>query len=221
MAGVRQYTEEQALAVLQSKAFRRIGEPKRNRAVFVVQLCLGPRINEALRLRVGDVIDKNGRIKPEVVFLKTKNGHSRTVKVLNPLLFDFLPPWLERLAELGYSTAGDPLFPGFGRAEALSDRQVRKIYQAAHDEIKLKDRFSTHSPRKTWACQVFDWLCAELRRGANIEPLDELARLGGWETVEAARRYIADHIRRAAECQQAIYPKMRLWLAASRHGSEN
>lgn len=206
--------------MLNSKALK-TGEPKRNRALFVLQLCLGPRINEALRLRIGDVIDKHGRIKTEVIFLKTKNGKSRTVKVINPLLFEFLPPWLERLADLGYTTVDAPLFPGFGRSVAFTDRQVRYIYQAAHDEIKLHDRFSTHSPRKTWACQVFDWLCAELRRGANIEPLDELARLGGWESVEAARRYIADHISRAAECQQAIYPKLRAALAASRYGSEN
>jgi len=214
MAGMKPYTEEQALMVLYSRSFD-AGEHKRNQALFVVQLCLGPRINEELRLTIGDVVDQWGRLRDRVTFRHTKNGKNRTVKVLNELIYRFLPPWLERLAVLGYTLGSDPLFPGQGRAAAVSDRQVRYIYQAANEEIGLTDGYSTHSCRKTWACQTYDWLCAELRRGANIDPLSELAILGGWETVEAARRYIADHISRAAACQQAIFPKIRANLEQS------
>ncbi|MBN2643010.1 MAG: site-specific integrase [Victivallales bacterium] len=209
MAGMRQFSTEQCFDMLTSLAFREIGDVRRNRAMFCVQLCLGCRVNEMLKLTLHEVLDGKGHIRDSWTFIKTKNGKNRTVKVLNRLVFDFLPDWLERLAELGYTDIDDPLFPGRNGEKGISDRQVRKIYAAAIEELGLDGRYSTHSCRKTWACQTFDYLNDQLRRGANISPLDELANLGGWDSVDAARRYIADHISRAAESQQAIYSDLR------------
>ena len=208
MAGMLPFNDDEIVGIIKSRAFASIGDfPERNRAIFVTQLCLGPRINEELSLNIGDVIDRYGRIKTDIVIRGeiAKNGETRTVKAINTLLFHFLPPWLEVLSNAGYLNADAPLFPGRGRIKALSDRQVRNIYQAAIDELKIGERHSTHSCRKTWACNTYDFLCDEMRKGANIDPLDELARIGGWKTVEAARRYIADHVSRGAESQAAIY----------------
>lgn len=206
MAGMLPFSDDEVVAMINSRAFVRIGDwPERNRTIFVVQLCLGPRISELLRLNIGDVVNVHGKIRNEIILKKTKNGEPRTVKAINPLLFQFLPPWLSVLNSAGYFTADSPLIPGRGKVKALSERQVQNIYQAAIDELKLDGKHSTHSCRKTWACQTYDWLCDEMRKGANIEPLDELAKIGGWKTIEAARRYIADHISRASESQAAIY----------------
>ena len=202
------FTDDEIISIIKSKSFSKIGDwPARNKALFVVQLCLGPRINEMLQLTIGDVINKNGAIKREIVLQGniTKTGKTRIIKAINPLLFHFLPPWLKILNNSGYMTATSPLFPGRGRTKHLSDRQVRYIYQAAINECNIGERHSTHSCRKTWACQTYDWLCDEMRKGANIDPLGELTKIGGWETETAARKYIADHVSKADDSQAAIY----------------
>ncbi len=205
MAGMLKFSDREIEEIIYSKAFDCAGMPERNRAIFVTQLCLGPRISELMRLTLGEVVNKKGQIKNEVTLTKTKNGKNRTVKVLNPLIFYYLPPWLKKLNAMGFIQDDSPLFPGRGRSANIGIKQVRNIYKDAINELDIGERHSTHSCRKTWACQTYDWLCEEMRNGANISPLRELKDIGGWESIEATAAYIADHITRANESQVAIY----------------
>ena len=211
MAGKLKFCNEDIERILFSNAFEKY--PSRNRALFIVQLCLGPRIQEMLDLTIGDVVDSHGQIKSEITFTKTKTGDPRTLKVINKLIFHFLPDWLECLRIQGFMHESSPLFPGRSKIKSLSVRRVRYIYQEAIDEItpenedllRFREKHSTHSCRKTWACQTFDWLCEEREKGAKIEPLAELKELGGWATIDNAAKYINDHISRANESQAAIF----------------
>jgi hypothetical protein len=170
-------------------------------------------------LTVGDVIDRYGQVRR---YIEIKDNHFRTVKskrtrsieISNRLVDVYLPPYLDHIAAQGYAHKNAPLFPGRGREKPLSVRQIRNIYQTAIDECRIGDRHSTHSCRKTWACNTYDYLCDQQRAGVNVEPLVRLKELGGWNTLEACQRYISDHIAGKTNSQAEIYFELRSKLKA-------
>lgn len=209
MACVSPISSADLKRILASRAFARVGEPKRNRAIFAMQLCLGPRIHELLALRCGDVLYSTGALRPTIYFRKTKTAVPRRIEANNPLLIRYLQPWIFRLDQLGILHAGTWLFPGRSWDKPLTRQQVYAIYKAAYRELGLV-RLGTHSPRKTWAVATYDYWLRQQRAGRPVDPLVMTQRIGGWKSLESCSRYLGFTRRDGAESQFHLYQEAGL-----------
>ena len=212
MPGAKPYDEEQLIRILSSRAMRYYaGSALRNRALFAVGLSTGCRVSELVILRRRDVLDGYGQVRSDLRIWQPKQKKYRTVPVANPLLFRHVLPYLSELDRLGYFRADDPLFPGRSGGH-LSVRTVNRIYGSSHRELRLSG-YSSHSTRKTWAVQVYTRITEENRSGRiAVDPFEKLCELGGWESYDAARRYIADAVDNRRAIQESIYPRLNAWL---------
>lgn len=202
MAATTPLERQEVVKMLHSRAFASIGEAKRNRAIFAMQLTLGPRIHEILALNVSDVVFSHGELKPSVYFHKTKTGVPREIDANNPIYSLYLYAWVYRLDELGMLCGHNPLFPGTrGR---LSRQQVYHVYRSAANEIGVHN-CGTHSARKTWAVNTYDYWAKERAKGRHIDPLVMVQRLGGWTSLEACARYLGFETRMGRESQFHLY----------------
>ena len=188
MPAVRSLTTEEVKEMMNTRAFHSIGNYRRNCAILMMQLTMGPRIHELLLLKVGDVLDRNGKMKNSVYFRKTKNAVPRSV-AMSPVLPPYLLAWFREMEAQGLLVADVPIFIGSYSTRALSRAQVYNIYTAAMKELELEG-IGTHSPRKTWAVACYNLLCDERSKGARVEPLLELQRLGGWKKVDSVMHYL-------------------------------
>ena len=193
--------------ILNSRAFALIGEARRNRAILVMQLCLGPRIHELLALSVGAVITESGELRAKCHFGKTKTGAPRDIDMNNPLLLHHLWAWIERLDQIKMLAADRPLFPGCRGKSALSRSQVYRIYRAAFAELGLKN-LGTHSARKTWACATYDFWLGEQVKGRHVDPLVMTQKLGGWRSMESCARYLGFDEWMGRESQFNLYRRI-------------
>ena len=154
------------------------------------------------------MVDEYGAIRSDLRIWQMKQKRFRSVPVANRLFFEFVPDYLLELERLGYVQREDWLFPGRS-ARHISVRTVNRIYAAAHRELKMSG-YSSHSTRKTWAVQVYTRV-TEANRAGKIacDPFEKLCQLGGWESYDAARRYIADAVDNRREIQEGLYPGLR------------
>ncbi len=212
MPGAKPYSEDQLIAMLSTRAMRYYaGSACRNRALFAIALSCGCRVSELVAIRRNDLLDEYGRIRSDLRIWQSKQKRYRVVPVANPLVFRFLPEHLEQQDRLGYFRKDDWLFPG-RNGNHLSVRTVNRIYGAAHRELRLTG-YSSHSTRKTWAVQIYTKIVEENRRGRIAsDPFEKLCQLGGWESYDAARRYIADAVDNRRAVQEAIYPRLNAFL---------
>ena len=183
---VRGYTPDEVKAVMQSMAFRR-HEPKLYRCILALQVSIGARIHEVLSLKCGDVFERGIVLKRKIWLKKTKTGRRRLV-VIPDYAAPYLLAWAHELAARGLLLFGR-LFFVRANGSAVSRFSVYRAYKAANDELGLT-HCGTHSARKAWAAAQFRYWSDERRRGKDIDPLAMVAKIGGWETLDACARYI-------------------------------
>ncbi|NEO59428.1 MAG: site-specific integrase [Moorea sp. SIO4G2] len=148
--------------------------PPRDRALFAVMLYTACRVNEAVTLRIRDVYDRKGFVRPVVLFRKgnTKGKlATRTIPVLEDLrkhLTDYHPPsW------------GNYLFPGrHGKGHLTSDA-ASWILREACKRVDIEG-VSTHSFRRTALTQLSN---------AGI-PLRVIQEISGHRTLDELYKYL-------------------------------
>lgn len=186
MAAVREYTNVEFSAMLCSRYFRR-REPVRNRLLLAIQGYMGPRVHEALALKVDDVFNDKGHIKSKIWFKKTKQGQKRELDIPDAL-HPFLIAWRARLLEQGRFSRGTWLFVrDDGRAFTVD--QASYLYSMAHAELGIVG-CGTHSPRKLWASRIHAYWVDRQRDGEHVDPLAKTAKMGGWKSIDSCARYI-------------------------------
>ncbi len=206
MKGRRPFTDEEVKAMLEGFAGKyRI----RNRALFVLGICTGFRIQELLSLRIGDVW--NGRNVAEHVTVKRENMKgglvSRTVYL----------PKMARLAlaaliaDLRKGRKWNPatfLFRSWGKVnKAIGRGHACDIIKATAEACGIDaDRIGTHSMRKTYAQQLTRRLEAKAlklaRQGILLNVTREAMKGTGHSSLEAYEAYMEfnnEHIRAAAD----------------------
>jgi integrase len=202
-------TEEQMESMIESKAFH-TGCLPRNQCLFTFGIATGPRINEELKLRKRDVLDELGRIRKVIYFTDTKTGATIKVDFNNPMAIYFLKKWLKHLENDGYLRGEDYLFPSpYKRNQSISQRQVLKIYNAAAQEIGFDGYSGTHSPRKTWTINTWNYYHKRQIAGEQIEPLMKLFATGRWKNLDSMRRYLRSMQGDTSDSQAALYPRLQ------------
>jgi integrase/recombinase XerD len=147
----------------------------RDRTLCAVMLYIGCRVNEAVSLKITDVYDKKGRIRPELILRKgNTKGHlaTRTIPVLEDLkhfLEQYQPP----------TTKDGFLFPGrWGRGHLHSD-SASIIFREGCQQVDIEGA-STHSFRRT---------ALTLMSNAGI-PLRVIQEISGHRNLEQLQRYL-------------------------------
>ncbi len=153
----------------------------RDRAICAVMLYTGCRVREAVTLKITDVYDKKGRIRPELIFRKgnTKSKlATRTIPILDDLRYfleQYKPP----------NTIEGFLFPGrWGKGHLHADSASIIVREA----FKLVDiqGASTHSFRRT-ALTLMSNACIPLRVIQEISGHRSLEELQLYLEVEMSQ----------------------------------
>ncbi len=147
----------------------------RDRTLCAVMLYTGCRVNEAVTLKITDVYDKKGRIRPELILRKgnTKGKlATRTIPVLEDLK-QFLEKYHPPTTNDGF------LFPGrWGRGHLHSD-SASIIFREGCQQVDIEGA-STHSFRRT---------ALTLMSNAGI-PLRVIQEISGHRNLEQLQNYL-------------------------------
>ena len=125
----------------------------RNRALLILLAAAGLRLEEAQRLRVGDVCPATGEVT-----VRDRHGHPRATATLDPLASAVVDVWLHERAALGLDAAAPLLCTLAGGR--VSDAYVRKLLATLAERAGVEP-FTTRSLRFT------------LAEGAGAEPVPE------------------------------------------------
>jgi integrase/recombinase XerD len=167
-------------------------DPPRDRALFAVMLYTAARVNEAVTLRLIDVFDRRGRVRPEITIRKgnTKGKlATRAIPVLEDLkmkLTQYSPKNLEYL------------FPGrYGRGHLHPD-SASWILREACERVGIEG-VSTHSFRRTALTQLSN---------AGI-PVRIIQEISGHRTLDELYKYLEvrpDQVRGAIAALAMLTP---------------
>ncbi|MCY9695900.1 site-specific integrase [Paenibacillus alginolyticus] len=126
----------------------------RDYCLFTVGINSGLRISDLLKLKVSDVIDKNGEIKERIYIREKKTNKVKDFPIseaANDSLREYIP-------ERKNYTYEEPLFISrkqhTGKASLQRD-QAYKVINSAAKSIGIKDRIGTHTLRKTFGYHAY------------------------------------------------------------------
>lgn len=149
-------------------------QTERDRALFAVMLYTACRVNEACTLKIGDVYDRKGRVRPELIVRKgnTKGKlATRTIPVLDDLR--------QRLVAYRPQSRNGFLFPGrHGKGHLLAD-SASWLLREACKRVDIEG-VSTHSFRRTALTQMSD---------VGI-PLRVIQEISGHRTLDELQKYL-------------------------------
>ena len=148
----------------------------RNRAVMMFSHFLGLRAKELAALKIGDVIDKHGRVKDTIrlVAAYTKGGVYREVFLVDPTAQDYLKTYIYN--ERSINATDSPLFMSQKGGEFSANtmqRMIGNIYKKAG--IKA----SSHSGRRTFATRL-------IRNNVDIYSVQQLM---GHSSIQTTQEY--------------------------------
>ncbi|MBD2364760.1 site-specific integrase [Anabaena minutissima FACHB-250] len=147
----------------------------RDRTLIAVMLYTACRVNEAVTLKIKDVYDSRGRVRPELIFRKGNTKGKLATRTI-PVLED-LRPFLEQYKpEKSHDSF---LFPGrWGRGH-LHSEYASLIFREACKRVDIEGA-STHSCRRT---------ALTLMSNAGI-PLRVIQEISGHRNLEQLQNYL-------------------------------
>lgn len=187
MRGCRPLTlreQDQALAVLQGSRLA-----LRNRCLVLMGLNTGFRISELLSLRLGHVLHL-GQVLERVCVERTSMKGARESRdvALNLEARTALAGWIPVL--MRWRGAGDDvcLFQS-NKGGQLTRRQASRIMQGLARTLGWPPRIGTHSLRKTFAHDVYDWA---MRNWTPVQenPIRVVMRALGHSSVAVTESYL-------------------------------
>lgn len=158
----------------------------RNKCMLQLSWLSGMRVGEIAALRVGDVLDADGRVRGQIQLKaeQTKGDAARTV-LLNALAQSELAVYLRALIK---PKPADPLF--LSRVgKRFSSNSLCQVFLRIYDEAGL-DKATSHSGRRTFITTL-------AHKGVSVRVLAELA---GHRSIATTQRYIElnENVLRAA-----------------------
>lgn len=167
---------------------------RRNWMIFLFGMYTGRRCGDVLKLRVGDVLTLDGRVREVVRYSEQKTKTKKSMH-LNPFLRQELADYIR---EQGLKNT-DYLFPSRkshgnkqrekdGRDITLPNGMMStdsygKILRDVRRDLELKFQLSTHSMRKTCGYNIFN----------QTHSLEAARDALGQRNTEVTKRYIGDY----------------------------
>ncbi|TIH12761.1 integrase [Marinifilum sp. JC120] len=171
----------------------------RNRCLFVLGVLAGFRIKEMLSLRVKDVVaNKKIRSLLRVARRNMKGSQkSRTVYLAREAQLEIL----HQVHALQWPGQDVFLFRAQGnKNKAISYTQARRVLLDAFTGCGVADQVGTHSLRKTFANELFEFMLGLLADGEQVEPFMEVSTALGHSDPKSTKHYLSfrDAARRRA-----------------------
>jgi len=151
--------------------------PARDRAMIMVSFLSGMRVGEIASLKIGDVIENDGRIKNEVRLKpeQTKGKRARTVMIGLKLQKE-LEDYINTLPNTG---ANEPLFRAQNGGGHFNHNALVQKFKAIYKMAGV-DGASSHSGRRTFITDLAN-------KGVSVRVLQSLA---GHRDIGTTQRYI-------------------------------
>ena len=133
----------------------------RDRLMFIMGINSALRVSDLLPLTVGDVRDKNGKLKTEIVLREHKTGKEKRFPI-NDAISKELNNFLK------HDWPDDrPLFKSRKSEESITRKQAHQIISKAGAQIGLNN-IGTHSMRKTFGYHAY------IQSGGNLGLVQKL-----------------------------------------------
>jgi len=166
----------------------------RNLALFLLGANTGFRITELLSLRLGDVLEEDGRIKSRITvsrrFMKGKRA-SRNV-YLNEYARKGLRPWLVVLRDQSVIHRDDFVFRSYGMGnKAIGRVQAWKVMTKVYKLAGLTGKLGTHAMRKTFANNVYQKLLKRVAAGEAIDAFRSTSKALGHSDIKSTDQYLS------------------------------
>jgi integrase len=165
----------------------------RNLALFSLGINTGFRITELLSIRLGDVLNDEGKI-PTRLQVKRQNMKGKTSSrsvLLNASARRHLSSWLALPYEQKYSILKtDFVFVSGHSGKPISRAQYWKILKAAFKKAGV-DASGTHVMRKTYSNNIYQHLLARLAAGENVDPFRATSKALGHASISSTDAYLS------------------------------
>jgi len=143
-----------------------LGRPfgTRNHLLFTLGINSGLRISDLLSLKVSDVLDTKGKVKPRIILREKKSARQATdTKKAKPgKLKDFplgdssIDAIRLHLATLDTADRRQPLFASKKGGEAISRQHAWTILNDAAEDVGVGENIGTHTLRKTFGYHAYN-----------------------------------------------------------------
>lgn len=153
---------------------------KRDYMLFVVGINVGLRVGDLLQLKIGDVLDDNGKFKDKIVIDEEKTDKTRYFK-LNDSAKESIEVYLDSLKDYDIN---DYLFRSRKGNEPLRVDSTHKLIKSTLRELNIKGNFGTHTLRKTWAYHTY------MNNSSNTRILATLQKALNHSSQDVTLRYI-------------------------------
>ena len=163
----------------------------RNKALVWLGICTGFRISELLSLKVEDVYE-HGEVKDYLRVPKRmmKGGRSRAPKKIYPEAKEHLDRWLDFMQIHMRVNMRSWLFIS-NKGGVISGVYCYQMINTAAEKAGIPtEGIGTHSMRKTFANNMYDYWDARQRAGERIEPMRMVQRELAHASIEDTYAYM-------------------------------
>lgn len=160
------------------------GNARRNVALLYVSFGAGLRAKEMALLRLGDVLDHEGKLLYEINLLRhmTKGNKQRTLYLNNKKVRKAIEDYLaDRCQANEVMTHQSPLFRS-QKGGFFSPNAMQQVFAAIYRDAGITGA-SSHSGRRTFATNLDD-------KGVNLKALQ---RLMGHSSIKMTAEYVEDN----------------------------
>lgn len=191
MRGTRPFTDKEIEIVLQSFC-----GPMRIRdiALFTLGINTGFRISELLSLTLDSVLDERGIVKDRIVVWRRHMKGKRSSRdiLVNEASRQALRNWLLELKQRGVIHKDDYIF--YSHKDSRQPISRARAWQIIHGICKsagMPGRIGTHSMRKTFANNIYQFFKSQLAAGKEIDPFRATSKALGHSDIRSTDQYLS------------------------------
>ncbi len=168
----------------------------RDRCLLIMGINCGFRITELLSLRLKDVVHNN-RIQ-STVYVAARNmkksgdkAEGREIR-MNKLVREYILLQVEHLHSIGCWSLDTYLFRSReGGNMAITRNRAYQIISGLAHICNFEGCIGTHSMRKTYAGNMYNYMLDLAATGKRIDPLRETAKATGHRSIESLENYLS------------------------------
>lgn len=190
MKGCRPLTHVEVKRVLKEFSGK---DAIRDKTIFILGVTSGFRISELLTLRFRDVL-ANRRVR-RVIEVKRRNmkqrRESRQVRINKQAQLSILS-LIKHMQSFGTWSLDTYLFKSRkGRNSPITRQQAYYVLMAAFNKAGVTGKLGTHSMRKTFGNNIYDYMLKLSAEGKAIDPFRETAKALGHKDLSNTERYLS------------------------------
>ena len=175
--------------------------PAKYACLAAIGVTTGCRVSEVLMLQRHDLLDRDGKIKDEINFVKLKTGEEKTVhrKMSIPVDFHcFVIAHLREEEQRGHEMPTDYVFRG------KNGKPLSRISAYHRFRAILGSGYGTHWMRKTFAQEIFKFLLNE-NTSDPMRALELTRKALGHARIDTTVKYLGIHEENIQNAQKSIF----------------